>query len=227
ASARSRKLISREYQDERDQQVLFLLDCGRRMRTLDELEGAEMGHFDQALNALFLLGFVALKQGDAVGVATFAEDRPRTVAPHKGLASLERLFQNLFDVQPTAHASDYLAAAETFLKQFRKRSLVILLTNLRDEDDATLMPALQLLRGHHLVILANLREGVVDDLLAQPVQTFEGALDHAAALDYLAQRGALFQRILHGGTSILDVTPAKLPTALVNRYLELKASGVF
>lgn len=227
ASARSRKLISREYQDERDQQVVFLLDCGRRMKPVDELNDAELGHFDQALNALFLLSFVALRQGDAVGVATFAEDRPRTVAPHKSLATLERLFQALFDVQPTTHAPDYLAAAELFLKRFRKRSLVVLLTNLRDEEDATLLPALRLLRGRHLVLLANLREGVIDGLLAQPITTFEGALDHAAAHDYLARRGSVFQHILCGGVSVLDVSPAKLPTALVNRYLELKASGVF
>jgi uncharacterized protein (DUF58 family) len=227
ASARARKLISREYQDERDQQVVFLLDCGRRMKALDQLAGKDLGHFDQALNALFLLSFVALKQGDAVGVDTFAEGRARTVAPHKGLATLERLFQQLFDVQPTGHAPDYLAAAESFLKRFRKRSLVIILTNLRDEEDATLMPALELLRGRHLVMLANLREGAVDGMLAQPVHGFDAALDHGAAHDYLARRAAVFQRILHGGTSVLDVSPERLPTALVNRYLELKASGVF
>ena len=227
ASARSHKLISREYQDERDQQVVFLLDCGRRMKPLDEVGGVTLGHFDQALNALFLLSFVALKQGDAVGVATFAADRPRTLAPHKGLTTLEHLFQNLFDLQPTAHAPDYLAAAEAFLKQYRKRSLVILMTNLRDEDDSTLLPALELLRGRHLVILANLREGAVDALLTQPVADFEAALDHAAAHDYMAHRAELFRRILHGGTRVLDVNPTKLPTALVNRYLELKASGMF
>ncbi|WLT31941.1 DUF58 domain-containing protein [Geothrix sp. PMB-07] len=226
ASARSRKLISREYQDERDQQVVFLLDCGRRMKPLDELDGTELGHFDQALNALFLLSYVALKQGDAVGVTTFAEDHPRTVAPHKSLATLERLFQELFDVQPTTHAPDYLAAAERFLKQFRKRSLVVFITNLRDEEDATLLPALKLLRGRHLVMLANLREGVVDGLLAQPVHDVEAALDHAAAHDYMARRRALFQHIHHQGVGVLDVSPAKLPTALVNRYLELKAGGV-
>ena len=227
ASARSRKLISREYQDERDQQVVFLLDCGRRMKAQDLLEGTALGHFDQALNALFLLGYVALKQGDAVGVATFAEDRPRAVAPHKGLATLERLFQSLFDLQPSSHASDYLAAAEAFLKRFRKRSLVILLTNLRDEEDTTLLPALKLLRSRHLVILANLREGVVDALLDRPVEDLEGALDQAGALDYLARRDQVFRRILHGGTSVLDVTPNRLATALVNRYLDFKASGVF
>jgi uncharacterized protein (DUF58 family) len=227
ASARTRKLISREYQDERDQQVVFLLDCGRRMKALDDVAGQALGHFDQALNALFLLGYVALKQGDAVGVATFAEAVPRTVAPHKGLATLEGLFQRLFDVQPTGHASDYLSAAERFLKQFRKRSLVILLTNLRDEDDSSLLPALQLLRGRHLVMVANLKEEAVTQSLAEPVHGFEAALEHAAAHDYLARRAEVFQRLHHQGVRVLDVTPAQLPTALVNRYLELKASGQF
>ncbi|BDU73433.1 DUF58 domain-containing protein [Mesoterricola silvestris] len=227
ASARNRKLISREYQDERDQQVVFLLDCGRRMKALDAVDGDPVGHFDQALNALFLLAYVALKQGDAVGVATFAEDAPRTVAPHKGLATLQQLFQHLFDVQPTLHAPDYLATAEAFLKRFRKRSLVILLTNLRDEEDETLLPALDLLRGRHLVMLANLKEGILESILARPVHGFEDALEHAGALDYQARRQVVFRRIAHGGTHILDVTPAKLPTSLVNRYLELKASGAF
>ena len=227
ASARSHKLISREYQDERDQQVVFLLDCGRRMKAVDLVDGVETGHFDQALNALFLLGFVALKQGDAVGVATFAEDQPRNVAPHKGLGTLERLFQNLFDAQPTTHAPDYLAAAGAFLQRFRKRSLVILLTNLRDEEDATLRPALALLRDRHLVVLANLREGAVEELLAKPLHGFEAALEHAAAHDSLARREGVLRRLRHEGTKVLDVPPARLATALVNRYLELKAGGAF
>ncbi len=227
ATARSRKLISREYQDERDQQVVFLLDCGRRMRSEDAWGSEQLGHFDQALNALFLLGFVALKQGDAVGVATFAEDHPRTLAPRKGLPTLEHLFQRLFDLQPTSHAPDYLGAAEGLLRRFRKRSLVVLMTNLRDEEDSTLLPALDLLRSRHLVLLASLRETAVDRLLAQPVAGFEAALEHAAVHDYQARRHLVFQRILHGGTRMLDVNPEQLPTALVNRYLELKASGVF
>jgi uncharacterized protein (DUF58 family) len=227
ATARSQKLISREYQDERDQQVLFLLDCGRRMRALDALEGGTIGHFDQALNALFLLSFVALKQGDAVGVATFAEEQPRLLAPRKGLVALDHLFQSLFDLEPSTRATDYLEAARSLRTRLRKRSLIVVLTNLRDEEDGTLAPALQLLRHKHLVLVANLREAAVDRLLERAPATFPEALTQAAALDWQARREAALRSVAHQGAQLLDVKPEALPTALVNRYLELKASGVF
>jgi uncharacterized protein (DUF58 family) len=227
ASSRCQKLISREYQEERDQQVCFLLDCGRRMRALDVLEKGAIGHFDQALNALFLLGYVALKQGDAVGVATFGEETPRMLAPRKGLVALDHLFQGLFDLEPSTRASDHLEAARFLRRRLCKRSLVVVLTNLRDEESDTLGPALELLRHSHLVLVANLREAAVDRLLEKAPATFPEALTQTAALDWQARREAALRAVGHRGAQLLDVLPEALPTALVNRYLEMKASGVF
>ncbi len=73
ATARQRTPIAREYEDERDQQIMFMLDCGRQMRSQD----GELSHFDHALNACLLLSHVALRQGDAVGLSTFAVAQPR------------------------------------------------------------------------------------------------------------------------------------------------------
>ena len=73
ASLRHRRAVVREFQDDRDQSVMFLLDCGRRMRA-DERSGTDGSHFDQALNAAMLLAYVALKDGDAVGAMTFGHD---------------------------------------------------------------------------------------------------------------------------------------------------------
>ena len=227
ATARSRKLISRDYQDERDQQVVFLLDCGRRMRALDAIDGDAIGHFDQALNAMFLLSFVALKQGDAVGVATCAEDHPRLLAPRKGLVALQHLFHQLFDVQPSTHATDYLQAAESLRSRLRKRSLIVLLTNLRDEEDASFAPALALLRAKHLVLVANLREAAVDQILASPTKGFVEARLQASTLAWMEARERTLRRLEHAGVQVLDVPPESLPAALVNRYLEMKTGGVF
>jgi uncharacterized protein (DUF58 family) len=225
ASSRTQRLISREYQDERDQHVVFLVDCGRTMRPLDARAGAPLGHFDHALNALYLLAFVALRQGDAVGVATFAGAAPRALAPRKGLATLEDLFRHLFDLQPGPQAHDYLAAAQALMAGFRRRALVVVLSNLRDEVGDTLRPALELLNKKHLVIFANLKEEAVELTLRAPVHNLEAAVEHAAAHDYLARRKASLARIAATGARVLDVAPAQLPTALVNRYLEMKASG--
>ena len=107
----------------------------------------------------------------------------------------------------------------------RRRALVILITNLRDEDDGTLMPALALLRSRHLVVLASLREAILGRALSARADSFDRAVTHAAAAEYLAERGRIFRRIDAAGVLALDVEPERLPIALVNRYLELKRGG--
>ena len=134
ATARARRLIAREYQDERDQQVVLVLDCGQRMRARD---GA-MSHFDHALNALLLLAYVALRQGDAVGVGTFAHDRPRFLPPRKSIATVSALMHGLFDLQPSLQTPDYLGAATTLGRRLTKRALIVFATTVRDEDSDAL-----------------------------------------------------------------------------------------
>jgi uncharacterized protein (DUF58 family) len=113
ATLRQNKPILREFQDERDQCVMLLIDCGRRMRAHDVETGIGSGHFDQVLNAVMLLSYVALRQGDAVGALTFGtpEDDARVFAPRKGAHALNALMGELYSVQPTPTHSDYLSVA--------------------------------------------------------------------------------------------------------------------
>ena len=220
ASARVRKLISRDYQDERDQRILFLLDCGRRMRALD----AGLSHFDHTLNALLLLSYVALREGDGVGLLSFAGPE-RWLPPMKGPATLDRIMDLVHDLEPENRATDYLAAAESLVTRFRKRALVVLVTNLRDEDDDTLRPAIAMLRKRHRVLLASLRERSLDEALQAPVQGFDGALLHGSIHRFLAERKGALDRLAALGAPALDLLPEQLPLALVNRYLALKRGG--
>lgn len=222
ASARARRLISREYQDERDQQIVFLLDCGSRMRAKDDA----LSHFDHTLNALLLLAYVALRQGDAVGLATFGADAPRYLPPRKSVATVTSLLNTVYDLQPTLQTSDYLAACEQLAARLSRRALIVLVTNLRDEDDDTLRPALELLRRRHAVSLASLREAVLDSLAESPVADFDAALTHAAALEYRRARHKQVATLRRSGVNVLDVPPRELPIALINHYWDLKRAGV-
>jgi uncharacterized protein (DUF58 family) len=222
ATARVNKLVSCEYQDERDQQIMFLLDCGNRMRAKEE---GSLSHFDEALNALLLLAHVALRQGDAVGCMSFGHDT-RLIPARKGHAALNHLMERLFDLEPGSNSPDYRSAATRIAQTVRKRSLVLILTNLRDEDDEELRDAIAVLRRHHLVLLASLRETAVQHLIEQPRDTFEAALGAAAALQYISTRTTAIERLKRSGAHVLDVTPAALPVALVNRYLDFKSSGI-
>jgi uncharacterized protein (DUF58 family) len=220
ATARTRKPIARDYQDERNQTVLFLLDCSRRMRAQDD----DLSHFDHALNAMILLAYVALRQGDAVGVQSFG-GVSRWLTPRTGPGTLTPLINGIYDLQPTLDPPDYAEAAHLTLTRQRKRALIVLLTNLRDEDQDDLRPAIALLRRRHLVLIANLREPVLDEWLAQPIHDLPQAQLYAGVCHYLLQRERVQEELRHLGSIVLDTPPQRLPTAMVNQYLDLKRAG--
>jgi len=221
AVSRRRQLISRDYREEQDQRVVFLLDCGRRMRSRD----GEMTHLDRAMDALLLLAHVALGQGDAVGVLAWGA-APRWVAPRKGTATLGAIQNATYDLQPTTASPDFEAAARELAVRQRRRALVIWLTNARDDDAAGLPGALALLRQRHVVVVASLREPALAEAVRAPIRTFEDALRVCSAAGYLEEREAAHARLRARGVSALDVEPAALPASLVARYLEIKRAGL-
>ncbi len=222
ASARIKKLISKQYQDERDQQIVFLLDCGRRTLTQDGM----LSHFDHTLNAILLLTYVALRQGDALGLMTFGSHEQRWLAPRKGMNSVNVVLNTVYDLQPSLHTSDYLSTAKQLMTRLNKRALIILVSNLRDEDHEELIPAMKLLQRRHLVLLASLQESILNKVLDQPVNHFKEALRYAATHEYLYRRRQAHEVLQRHGVLYLDTEPDYLPISLVNRYLEIKRIGI-
>ncbi|MHC9083441.1 DUF58 domain-containing protein [Luteimonas sp. RIT-PG2_3] len=221
ASSRARKLISREYQDEKNQQLLIVLDTGRRMLARD----GGLAHFDHALNASLLVSYLALRQGDAVGLHTMGGER-RWVAPQRGMGALDTLLRASYDLQPSAVATDYLAAATELSLRQRRRGLLMLVTNLRDEDIEDVLVAVRMLRRRHVVVVASLRERALDDALDAPVDSLDDALRAGATARYLAQRAVAHEALRNHRVAVLDVTCEQLPGALVERYLAIKRDGV-
>lgn len=227
ASLRLQRPVVREFQDERDQCVLFLLDCGRRMRAAedDPLHG---GHFDHALNATMLLAYVALASGDEVGAMTYgsAPGDERFVAPRKGRATLHTLMAALYDVQPQPETADLQAAAQALMRRHPRRALVVLITNFRDEDADEVAPALALLRSRHLVLLASLRERALREAVEQPLAGATAARRIAAAHALAQDRQDAFRRLAARDALLVDAEPSELPAALVNRYHAVKRAGL-
>lgn len=220
ATSRMNKLISREYQDERDQEVIFMIDCGQRMLSKD----GELSHFDHTLNAVLLLSHVALKQGDSVGVTTFSGSE-RWLSPHKGHQALQHILNTLYDLQPSSQMPDYAEAVTRLMLRQKKRALVIVITNLRDEDSEDLLPALKILKQRHLVLLASMQEQILQDTLVQPIKNFDDALLYAATQHYMHYRIQAFERLQAHGILSLDVAPPALSIELINQYLDIKRSG--
>jgi uncharacterized protein (DUF58 family) len=231
ATARHVKLIAREYQDERDQQVLFLLDCSRRMNAKDDV----LSHFDHTLNAILLLTYVAIRQGDAAGLMTFGALDDQYLAPKKSQATVSRFLNALYPLEPTLKTPDYYQAALDLGKRLNKRALIIVISNVRDEDEDGLHTAMAQLQRRHLVLFANLKEAAIEasaDAAVfnqrhanQRAASDDALIEFAAATQYATAREATLARMRARGVKLLDVVPEKLPMALVNRYLDMKQSG--
>ena len=228
ATRRFGKPIIREFQDERDQCVMLLIDSGRRMRADEGQERIGSAFFDHVLNAVMLLAYVALRQGDEVGAMTFGAvaGAERSVAPRKGVGALNFLMGKLYDVQPTPTHTDYVAAAMNLLSRHRKRALVVIVTNFRDEDSSELGHALRLLRTRHLVLLASLREQIVSDLVSQPLNRTDAPLEVASAHLYEQARRDAFNRLAAHDALMVDALPERLGVELVNRYHAVKMAGL-
>jgi len=220
ASSRHMKMISRDYQEQRDQTVIFLIDTGRRMRAMD----GELPQFDHCLNAMLLLSYVALRQGDSAGVLSFGGTE-RWLAPVKGQHSMPTLLNHLYDYQTTPHPSDFQEAAKRLMLRQKRRALVVVLTNLRGEDASEIVPSLQQIGRRHLVLVANLRERLIDERLTRPVTNLDEALVFGATRQYVEERRRVAFLLESSGILMLDATAEALPIALANKYLEIKSSG--
>jgi uncharacterized protein (DUF58 family) len=221
ATARSSRLISREYRDERNQQVVLMLDCGRRMLAQDD----QLAHFDHVLNASLALASIALRQGDAVGMLACTGQQQRWLPPQQGSGGMDMLLGAGYDLHAMPLATDYLAAASALQAHQQRRALVVVITNVRDEDDAELRMAVSMLAKRHLVMLVSLHELALDRAAAEPGDELETGICSAAAMHYLAERERVHEGLRREGVNTLDVSCSELSGALIERYLAVKRSS--
>ena len=220
STARRRKLTVKDFQSSQSQRIIFLLDCGRMMTN----EAAGLSLLDHGLNAMLMLSFVALRQGDTVGTISFSDEIHSFVPPRGGMNQMNRLLHACFDRFPRLVESRYDQAFRYLASHCRKRSLVVLVTNVIDEVNAGQIERyLANLVGRHLPL----------GILLRDRQLFNAAeVDHprddqlwlaAAASEILTWRHQVLTDLQSKGVLSLDVFPEEMTAPLVNRYLEIKA----
>ena len=220
ATARRRKLTVRDYQSSQAQRILFLLDCGRMMTG----EAAGLSLLDHSFNSMLMLSYVALRQGDSAGLICFSDGIHRFVPPRSGMNQMNRLIHAVFDRFPQMVESRYDQAFRYLATHSRKRSLVVLITNVIDEVNAhQIEQYLTNLVGRHLPLGILLR----DRRLFEAVETEHPQGDAfwraAAAADILAWRHQVLTDLMSKGVLSLDVFPDQMTAPLINQYLEIKA----
>lgn len=248
ATSRHQKLMSREYQDEADQDILFLLDAGTHMRhtrfadhvSLDDKAGSntaddmtdlqKVSHLDMALNAMLLLAEVASKQADSVGFMSFGAVVDKIAPPKKGQHVINYLLNQSFDLTASTKVPDYMAIAKKVLSVQKRRSLIIIITNLRTDNTDELMGAMELLTAKHRVILVNLYEEDlkhhVQDFADMQHVDLHDALTYHSVRAYLDGQKQLNIRLGdEAGVMVISSTPTEMPQKLMDGYWEVRRMG--
>jgi uncharacterized protein (DUF58 family) len=184
----------------------------------------ELSLLDQSLDAVLLLSYVALRQGDSVGLLTFSGES-RWLSPVRGGNALGRILDSIYDLDSTAEPSDFEQAVALLSARQRRRALIVLLTNLGDDDVDSLRASLISLRGRHLVLVASMRDPELSAPLTQEVTSEQQALRTLSALAYLDARHNARAELGAAGVATLESEPVDLPRQLIERYLMIKRSG--
>lgn len=220
STARRQKLTVKQFQSDHSQRIVFLVDCGRMMT--NEHDGLSL--VDYAFNSMLMLSYVALQQRDSVGLLCFSDRVHDYVPLQSGSSHMNRLLHASFDRFPKMVQSRFDSAFLHFSNHCRRRSMVVLITNVIDEVSANqVTDYLSNLSGRHLPVLALLRDHRIFDYADYPDLDESVLYRSAAASQVLVWRNEVIRRMQSKGVLVVDAFPEQLTSPLVNQYLEAKA----
>ena len=222
ATARRGKVIARQYEAERRQQVLLVLDTGRLLSG----EIAGVARLDYVVQAALELAYAAVQHDDNVGVMAFADGVQHFVPPQRGRAGLRRVLEVLTVLEPTLVEPDYPGAFRYLAVRNRKRALTVLFTDVIDRfASEALVAHVATLRPRHLPLAVTLRNPELDAVAGLRPVGIEDAFRKAAAEELLRAREDALTHIRRAGVLVLDVAPQRAAQAVVASYLDLKRRG--
>jgi len=229
ATARRARPISMDYEPERSQRVMIAVDVGRMMRSpirVDDPDGDSwnMAKVDFVINSVLLFSYVATLKGDQVGLLIFADQVQQYLAPRAGRAHFQQLLEMMYAVESQPVEADYGRALNYLGIQSKKRSLVVVFTDLSgSRASESLLMHMPRLLPRHLPLLVTIRDPVLDQETSHHPTTSDLVYRRAIAEQLNNERSLLLENLLRRGVLTLDIAAEHLTMAVVNRYLQLKA----
>ena len=223
ATARRGKLVTRLYQEEKSQNVMIVLDCGRVMGPVI----AGLSRLDHSVNAAMMLAHVAALKGDRVGLMAFGEEIASYLPPRAGKSQTLNLLGLAYNLHEAQGDSDYHRAVHYLSRRWSRRSLVVFFTDLVDpESSAPLISQVASLTRKHLCVCATMADPAVLAMARGPVETSEDAFRAAGARQVLHARRQAAARLVRSGATVIDLPPDELTRGVVSEYLNIKVRGL-
>lgn len=219
ASARRGKIVVRQYEQEKNQAVLVAIDIGRHM--MAEVDGVRK--LDRALDACLMLLHAAATSGDQVGLLVYSDRVRRYIPPRKGRNQIGIILNAIHDLVAEPVETDHLAAMSYLNMNWKRRSLLVLFTDLDGLEGAqSLTAALHPVTRRHLSVIARVADARLLTSYDQPVSTPRAFYERAAAEFLIADRRKAASVLNSAGLHNLEAQPEDLSAALVNFYFVVK-----
>lgn len=219
ATARQRELVTREFNVERNQNIVLMVDCGRFMKN----ETGGISYLDRALNSAIMLSYIALGQGDNVSLLAFSNKIERFIRPVRGKAGIQTILRFTYDIQASSKAADYSLALEYLSRMQRKRALVILITFVTDQVQLNIIgESLQLKSLPYLPMCVLLQDVGLREMADRVPETDLDAFHTAAAAQMLTGQAHQVAKMRENGVLMVDTPPDLLTERLINEYLMIK-----
>ena len=223
ATARRGKLVTRQYQMERDQTILVALDAGRLMTGRLENETK----LDLAVHATLALMSAAARAGDNAGLLVFGRRIKAFLPPKRGAEHLDAALEALHAIEPEMIEPSYARAFEFVSANSQRRSLVVVLTDLVDEEGSSeLLSSLKLLRPRHLPLVVTIGDRDLKAVVRNPPEDENELFTQSVAEEIMYQREAALRLVESQGGLALYVTAAALVPRLLETYLRVKERGL-
>lgn len=221
-SARHSKLLAKEYDTERNNQIVFALDCGSAM--CEPIDG--LPRIDRAVSAALLTAYITLKSGDQTSLFSFAA-KPELSTPFlAGSRNFYRLQQDAATIDYRHQESNYTLALSSLDNRLKRRSLIIVFTDFTDPTaaDAMLEAAARLI-DKHLVLFVVLEDEELLEIINAPPKTARDVTRSVTAHSLLDQKKLVVTRLQHMGIDVIEGSHRDIGTRLINSYLKIKRRG--
>jgi uncharacterized protein (DUF58 family) len=223
ATARRGKVMVTQYEVERSQQIVIALDAGRLMSP----RLGDRRKLDYSVSAALAIASMARLAADRVGLLAFAAATLAVIAPRAGAQHAAALTDALSDLEPRFEESDYERAALELRRRYRKRSLIVLFTDVLDPAaSGAVLAALDLLAPHHLVLVVLMNDAALDDARAREPRSVTDAYRASVAITLAAERSRAVALLRGRGIGVIDVPARDLTIALLDAYVELKTRSL-
>lgn len=222
-SARHRKLLCKEFRQERNNQIVFGFDVGHLM--LEPIAG--MPKLDHAVKAGLLLAWISLYSGDLVGGCGFDARFRHFIRPGRGMPHFTQFQRFTAGLDYRTEETNFTLGLAELNARLQRRALVVLFTEFVDAVSAELLiESLQHMSRKHLVVFVTMKDPMLGALAGAAPGNFKSVAEAVIADDFLRERSIVLERVARLGVHCLDVPVQGISSALLNRYLLIKQRGL-